>query len=183
MMSLRSILSAIALSVGLAAVAPAPALAEAVTLTPPAQRIEIGHMTGRWYEVARLPNKTQRGCQGGTSDWVKAADGFSVVQTCHKGSLSAPPTEWKAQAKVIDPKTNARFKMSFFGGLVSQEYWVLDNRSDQGWLILGTPGGRFLWLMSQRPTLAAPAKSQAIARIKQLGFDVAALEFPQPARN
>lgn len=182
MISLRSILSAFALSGGLLAAAPAPA-AEAVSLTPPSQRIEIGHMTGRWYEVARLPNKTQRGCQGGTSDWVKAPEGFSVVQTCHKGSLAAPPTEWKAQARVIDPKTNARFKMSFFGGLVSQEYWVLDNRSDQGWLILGTPGGRFLWLMSQRPNLAAPAKAQAIARIKQLGFDVAALEFPQPARN
>lgn len=181
MISLRSILSVFAISAGL--LAGAPAWADGVALSPPAQRIDVGHMTGRWYEVARLPNRTQKGCQGGTSDWVKAEDGFSVLQTCHKGSLAAPPTEWKAQAKVIDTRTNARFKMSFFGGLVSQEYWVLDNRSDQGWLILGTPGGRFLWLMSQRPSLPAPAKAQAIARIKQLGFDVAALEFPQPARN
>ena len=185
MISLRPILSAIALSASLLGglLAGVPAQAAAVALSPPAERIEISHMTGRWYEVARLPNKTQRGCQGGTSDWIKADDGFSVIQTCHKGSLAAPPTEWKAQAKVIDPKTNARFKMSFFGGLVSQEYWVLDNRSDQGWLILGTPGGRYMWLMSQRPNLAAAAKSQAIARIKQLGYDVASLEFPQPARN
>lgn len=175
----RSILPALTLAASLCLAAPALA----ADPSPPSQRLEIGHMMGRWYEVARLPNKTQHDCQAGTSDWVKAADGFAVVQTCHRGSVTAPPTEWRAKAKVVDPKTNARFKMSFFGGLLSQEYWVLDSRSDQGWLILGTPGGRYLWLMSQRPSLPAAAKAQAVARIKQLGYDVAALEFPQPARN
>jgi apolipoprotein D and lipocalin family protein len=106
-----------------------------------------------------------------------------VVQTCHKGSLAAPPTEWKAKAKVLDPATNARFRMSFFGGLISQEYWVLDARNDQGWLILGTPGGNYMWLMSQRPVLSTAIKAQAINRIKQLGYDANRLEFPQPARN
>ena len=167
----------LAASLGLAA----PTLA--AEINPPSQRLEIGHMMGRWYEVARLPNKTQRDCQAGTSDWERSADGFAVVQTCHRGSVTAPPTEWKARARVVDPKTNARFKMTFFGGLLSQEYWVLDSRADQGWLILGTPGGRYLWLMSQRPNLSASVKAQAVARIKQLGYDVAALEFPQPARN
>jgi apolipoprotein D and lipocalin family protein len=179
MISSRALTSVLILAASLAMGAPAVA----ANPTPPVAKVDPGKMTGRWYEVARLPNKTQKDCQGGTSDWVKADEGFSVLQTCHRGSLTAPPTEWKAKAKVIDAKTNARFKMSFFGGLVSQEYWVLDNRSDQGWLILGTPGGHYLWLMSQRPSLAAAAKTQAIARIKQLGYDVAELEFPQPARN
>ena len=148
---------------------------------PPAQKIELTKMTGRWYEVARLPNKTQKDCQGGTSDWVRTGDTYVVVQACHKGSLAAPATEWKAKAKVIDPKTNARIKMSFFGGMLSQEYWVLDHRSD--WLILGTPNGNYMWLMSQRPTLSTSAKVQAVARVKQLGYDISRLEFPQPARN
>lgn len=158
-----------------------PALA--VTPPQPEEHIEPTKMLGRWYEVARLPNKTQKDCQGGISEWARQADGFDVIQVCHRGSVSAPATEWKAKAKVLDPKTNAKFKMTFFGGLISQEYWVLEHRSDQGWLILGTPNGKYLWLMSQRPSLAAGAKAQAVARIKQLGYDVSALEFPQPARN
>ena len=150
---------------------------------PPTKKIELTNMMGRWYEVARLPNKIQTGCQGGTSDWQRTGDGFVVVQACHKGSLSAPATEWKAKAKVLDPRTNAKLQMTFFNGLVRQEYWVLDHRADQGWLILGTPGGRSVWLMSQRPTLPTAVKSQAVARLKQLGYDVGRLEFPQPARN
>ena len=178
MTTLRNTVAAILIS-GLALMA-SPSLAAP---SPPAERIELSKIVGRWYEVARLPNKTQQGCQGGTSDWVRTAEGYSVVQACHKGSLAAPPTEWKAKARVVDTATNARFKMSFFGGLISQEYWVLDHRDDQGWLILGTPGGNYMWLMSQRPTLSAAIRAQAVNRIRQLGYDVSRLEYPLPARN
>lgn len=169
----------------------APAIAAALVAAPafakpppqPTERIELTKMMGRWYEVARLPNKMQSGCQGGTSEWEKAAEGFAVVQKCHKGSLSAKPTEWKARARVVDPKTNAKLQLSFFGGLVKQEYWVLGHEPQQGWLILGTPGGNAMWLMSQRPTLSASARAAALAKVRQLGYDVGRLEFPQPARN
>lgn len=158
-----------------------PALAG--SLSPPTVRLDAGKMMGRWYEIARLPNHIQKDCQAGTSDWVRSDSGFQVVQTCHKGAVSAPATEWRARARMIDPKTNSRFKITYFGGVLTLEYWVLDSRADQGWVILATPNGRSLWLMSQQPSLAPAAKSQAVARIKQLGFDVASLEFPQPARN
>ncbi len=182
-MRMRLLLPAIVLS-ALALIMPVHGwAATAPAIAPPAEKIEIAHMTGRWYEVARLPNKPQKDCQGGTSDWVKTGDGYSVVQTCHHGTVSGPTTEWKAKAKVIDPRTNARFKMSFFGGMISQEYWVLDHRAEQGWLILGTPGGKYLWLMSQRPSLSQSMKAQAVSRIKQLGYDATRLEYPQTARN
>jgi apolipoprotein D and lipocalin family protein len=56
---------------------------------------------------------------------------------------------------------------------------VLDHRAQEGWLILATANGKYLWLMSQRPTLAGAVRAQAIQRIRQLGFDPARLEFPQ----
>ena len=149
----------------------------------PAGKVEASAMNGRWYEVARIPNAMQKGCLGGTSDWVRAADGYSVVQACRKGSLAGPRSEWKAKARVVDTRSNAKFKMSFFGGVLTQEYWVLDNRPDQGWLILGTPGGNYLWLMSQRPSLGDEVKAQALGRIRQLGYDIGRLEFPAPARD
>lgn len=168
-----------------AAVIAASLLAGPALAAPPqpTQRIDLNKMMGRWYEVARLPNKIQTGCQGGTSDWARAGDGFSVLQACHKGSLSAPATQWKAKAKVLDASTNAKLQMAFFGGVVKQEYWVLEHRAEQGWLILGTPGGRAVWLMSQRPVMSPAVRAQALARVKQLGYDLAKLEYPQPARN
>jgi apolipoprotein D and lipocalin family protein len=162
-----------------ACAAAAPALAGPA---PAAPRIQISQMMGRWYEVARTPNSLQRGCEAGTSDWTPTGQGFAVVQACHKGRPDGPIAEWKAKARVADP-SNSIFKMSFFGGLISQEYRVLDRQPDQGWLILATGDGKYLWLMSQKPTLPAPFRAQALARIKQLGFDISRLEFPLPARS
>jgi apolipoprotein D and lipocalin family protein len=165
-------------------IASAPAVAgpaAAAVQGPP--RLELGQMMGRWYEVARLPNSLQRGCQAGASDWTRTTNGFAVVQSCHRGAPDGPLALWKAQAKVADPATNLKFRMSFFGGVLSQDYVVLDHRLDQGWLLLSTANGRYLWLMSQRPTMAAAVRAQAIARIRQLGFDPARLEFPLPPRS
>jgi apolipoprotein D and lipocalin family protein len=145
--------------------------------------LEPTKMMGRWYEIARLPNQIQKGCQAGASDWTRSAEGFSVVQSCHKGAPDGPLSLWRAKARVADPTTNAKFRMTFFGGLVSQEYWVLDRRDADGWLILATHDGKYLWLMCQRPTLPASARAQAVARIKQLGFDPTRLEWPAPSRG
>jgi len=179
MRPLRRSVAALVAALAATAASAAPALA----IEPTSDRLELTKMTGRWYEVARLPNKIQKDCQAATSDWKKAADGFAVVQTCHKGAPGGPTTEWKAKAQVANPGANTRLKMSFFGGLVNQEYWVLEHRPDQGWLLLGTPSGRGLWLMSTRPTLSQNVLSQAVARVRQLGYDTNRLEFPQPARN
>ena len=174
------------LAAGLLSAAAGSAAAEEQTPAAPVRpvaHIEITSMMGRWYEVARFPNQIQRGCQAGASDWIRTGDGFAVTQTCHKGSPDGPLAEWKAKARVADPVSNAKFKMSFFGGLVSQEYWVLDQRSDEGWLILATHDGHYLWLMSNKPTLPQAIRTEAVARIRQLGFDASRLEFPLPGRG
>lgn len=167
------------------------AVAACLTLAPlsaragiePVGRIELTKMMGRWYEVARVPNALQNGCQAGASDWTPQASGFAVVQSCRKDGPAGPLKIWKAKATVADPRTNAKFKMSFFGGVVSQDYVVVEHKPEQGWLVLATANGKYLWLMSQKPTLPAAIKTQALARIRQLGFDVGRLEFPLPARS
>ena len=175
---LKRLLPAAAALTAFAAVSPALA-------APPATgpKIELTQMMGRWYEVARVPNSIQKGCQAGASDWKRAGDGFAVVQSCHKGSVDGPVSEWKAKARSLDPVGNSVFKMSFFGGLVSKEYRVLDHSTDQGWLILSTDDHQYMWLMSQKPTLPAAVRAQALAKVKALGFDLGRLEFPLPPKS
>jgi apolipoprotein D and lipocalin family protein len=144
--------------------------------------VELTSMAGRWYEVARSPNQIEHGCHAGGLDWTRTADGFAVVQSCHKGAPDGPLSEWKAKARTLDA-SNAKFRMSFFGGLVSKEYWVLDQRPEQGWLILSTHDGAYLWLMSNKPTLSGAFRTEAVQRIQQLGYDIGRLEFPLPGHS
>lgn len=147
----------------------------------PAKSLETSRFVGRWYEVARLPNKVQLGCANSLADWaLDGATQFKVTQTCHVDTPTGHAKVWKASGRIIDQATNAKFRMSFFGGLVSQDYWVLDRADDYSWIILSTPSPKFLWIFSRQASLPAAQKAALIARAKAMGYNVTAMIFDQP---
>jgi apolipoprotein D and lipocalin family protein len=144
----------------------------------PAKPVPASLYSGRWYEVARTPNTVQRDCLGATSDFENfAGDTFVVVDTCHAGTPKGVAKVLRVHARMIAGTQNTRFRMAFFGGLVHQEYWILDHADDEAWAIMATPGGNYAWLLARRPTLPPQVLSLALARLRQLGYQ--RLVFPQ----
>jgi len=161
------------------------AVAAALAGAPqPVKPVPTALYSGRWYEIARTNNSLQADCEGSTNDFSGFSDGaFSVIQTCHKGAPNGPKQIYTARGRVLPASANAKIRLGYFGGLISQEYWIVEQRSDEGWLVMATHDGRYLWLMSQKPTLPVAVKTEAVARIKQLGFDIGRLEYPLPGRS
>ena len=146
--------------------------------SPTSKQVDPRRYTGRWYEVARLPNKIQSNCEAATSDWSREPDGaFAVVQTCHMGAVTGSTKTWRGSGHIVDEVTNARFRIGFFGGLVQMDYWVLDLGDDYSWCMLSTPNPKFLWIMSRRPNLNADQKAALVSRARSMGFDVSKLIF------
>jgi apolipoprotein D and lipocalin family protein len=172
-MKLTAVACALASVLGLGA----PALAAQLQ---PAKPVPANLYTGRWYEIARTPNGMQRDCQGPTTDFSGWSGGaFSAVQTCHKGAPSGPKATTSVHGKVLPASMNAKMQLAMLGGLISQQYWILDRAADNGWLIMATANDRYVWLMSRQPVLSAATRSVALGRIKSLGFDLSRLSFPQ----
>ena len=160
----------ILVAVALSLVVGAPALAAA---PEPAKPVDPARFTGRWYEIARLPSPYQKDCFGSTFDWVRRDDGaLDVVVACRLGSPAGKLKTQRGRAAVLDPKTNAKLRVSFMGGLASAEYRVLDRADDYSWVLLGTSGGRYMWVLSSRPKLPEALREQALARAKALGYAV-----------
>lgn len=158
----------------------APAVAAFAPPPQPSKSVELQRYVGRWYEIARVPNHFERGknCEAPTADYIQDPKGaVTVVQTCHENAANGPEKIYHATAKILDPGTNAKFKLTFFVFL-SKDYWVLDHALDYKWAILGDPSGKFLWLFSRQPSLAPAVKDVLLARAKALGYDVSRLEFP-----
>ena len=146
--------------------------------TPTSKTVDPKRYAGRWYEVARMPNKIQSNCDAATSDWSREADGaFQVVQTCHMGAASGSLKTWRGSGHIVDETTNSKIRIGFFGGLVQVDYWVLDRGDDYSWCMLSTPNPKFLWIMSRRPNLTADQKAALVAKARALGFDVTRLIF------
>jgi apolipoprotein D and lipocalin family protein len=157
----------------------APALALAAP--QPAKPVPATLYSGRWYEIARTPNRMQADCENVTTDFANfSGDRFSVVQTCHKGAPDGPAQMMKVSGHVLPQSGNAKMTLGMLGGLISQEYWILDHAADNAWAIMDRADGRYVWLLSRQPTLDPADRAAALARLKSLGFDLARMDFTQP---
>lgn len=144
----------------------------------PAKSVDMSSYAGRWYEIARIPNRLQRGCVAATVDYAIRNDRLHAVQRCAAtGDRGA--RVYRSSGRILDPGVNARTRLTF-AGFWSQEYWVIDHAPD--WALVGDPSGRYLWLMSRRPALPQPSLDMAIARVRTLGYDAGRLEFTGAGR-
>jgi apolipoprotein D and lipocalin family protein len=77
-------------------------------------KVDLSRYTGRWYEIARYPNRFERKCDRNvTATYTLRSGGkINVVNTCmtREGKL----TESSGWAKVVDQKTGSKLKVTFF---------------------------------------------------------------------
>jgi apolipoprotein D and lipocalin family protein len=181
-MPIRTAIAVGALAALAIGAAPAHATPEPAKAHPPqpARSVPPSLYAGRWYEIARTPNQMQSDCQGSTSDFSGwSAGDFHLVQTCHAGSPLGPGQTFDAHGRVLPASANAKMRLGFLGGLISQEYWILDHADDEAWAIMDRADGRYVWLLSRRPTLSPADRATALARLQALGFDLSHLAYPQ----
>lgn len=165
-----------ALAVGLSILS-APALAAAPQPTKP---VSTSFYSGVWHEIARMPNSIQKNCEAPTNQFTAGAKGsYSMTQTCRQGSPTGPAKTYSSKGSIVPGSNNAKFKMSFFGGIKTQEYWVVDRGDANDWAVMATPGGNYLWLMSRSPDMSLATRNSIVARLKGMGFNTAKLVFPK----
>lgn len=142
------------------------------------KRVDPLRYAGRWYEVARLPNKLQANCVSVTADWARGSDGvFDVTQTCHTGPAGSEDKTLRASGRFVDTATSATFRMEFLGGLIQRDYLIVDRADDYSWCMLTMPNPKYLWIMSRKPDVSPTEKAALVAHAHGLGYDVTKLVF------
>ncbi|MDX2235439.1 MAG: lipocalin family protein [Hyphomonadaceae bacterium] len=141
----------------------------------PARRVDASNYSGRWYEIARLPNRFQRNCTGASVDYTLEGEKVRAVQRCAAVAGKNGRT-FRSSGRILDPGTNAKVRLTF-AGFWSQDYWILDNDPAARWAIVGDPRGRFVWIMFRDPTPGDAAVAAAVSRARALGYDTSRLEY------
>jgi apolipoprotein D and lipocalin family protein len=150
------------------------ALALMAAAPQPAKPVQLQSYVGMWYEVARLHNQPEERCNSAQADYIAEPDGgLKVVQTCFEAD--GHKKYFRASMKILDPGSNAKFRLTFFP-FVYKDYWVLDYGPQNGWVVLGEPTGKYLWLFSRTPNLQAH-KAELVSRAKALGYNTNALIY------
>jgi len=133
--------------------------------------VDMNRYLGKWYEIASYPAWFQKGCTGSTADYSRLPDGrIRVVNRCYKKSLDGTLKTSKGKAEVVDPKTNARLKVTFFWPFKG-DYWIIDLDDDYQWAVVGVPSRKYLWILSRTPTLDGKVYDGILRRVIENGYD------------
>ncbi len=136
-----------------------------------APSVDLARYAGKWYEIARLPNRFQRDCAGDTTaTYTLRPDGkVTVLNECRRAD-----GRWKSArgtARVADARgPNTKLKVTFFWPF-SGNYWIIDLDPEYRWAVVGEPGRGYLWILSREPRLAPALYEQIVDRAKRQGFD------------
>lgn len=144
----------------------------------PMPSVETAKYMGKWYEIARLPNRFEKGCDGVTAEYELQKDGtVSVLNTCRKGGPEGLARTARAKAWKVDP-SGSRYKVSFFRPFKAP-YWIIELDPQYRWAAVGHPDRKYLWILSREKTLPPGVEKDLLAKLQALGYDTARLERPK----
>jgi len=148
------------------------------------EKVDLPRYLGTWYEIASFPQRFQEGCTATTATYTLREDGdIDVLNRCRKGSLDGPEDAARGRARVTEPVTNAKLKVSFFRPFWGA-YWVVDLGAEYEYAVVGHPGRDYLWVLSRTPTLPEATYAGILARLEAQGYDtgrlVKTLQPPAP---
>lgn len=131
--------------------------------------VDLKRYIGKWYEIARYPNRFQRACASDTTAEyeLKPNGKVGVVNTCRKSDGSIKKAS--GTAKVVDP-SNARLKVTFFWPFYG-DYWIIGLDPEYRWAVVGEPHRKYLWILSRTPHMPEADYQRAVEQARAAGYD------------
>jgi apolipoprotein D and lipocalin family protein len=130
--------------------------------------VDLPRYAGKWYEIARLPNRFEKKCARDVTAEYELKDGnVSVRNTCIQQDGSS--TTAKGKAKVVDAATGAKLKVTFFWPFYGN-YWIIGLDPDYKWAIVGEPDRKYLWILSRTPSLPKTTLDTLLKKVEESGY-------------
>ena len=139
------------------------------------KELNVERYLGKWYEIARYDHSFERGMVGVTAIYSMREDGkIKVVNSGYEGTLDGKKTEAIGKAKIPDPNTPSKLKVSFFW-IFYGDYFVLELDKNYQWAIIGSSSDNYLWILSRTPQMEKQLYDELLEKITKRGYDVGKL--------
>lgn len=144
--------------------------------------VDLERYMGRWYEVARFPNRFQKDCSGpATADYALQPGGrVQVTNRCPQadGKTDEAIGEARRVGDAGSPRLEVRFAPAWLSWLpmVWGNYWVIDLDPAYTLAVVSEPKREFLWVLARQPQVDAATWEALMGRLRAQGFDLTRLQ-------
>lgn len=131
---------------------------------------------GKWYEIARLDHRFERGLEQVTATYGVREDGSIDVLNRGFDTAKGEWREARGKAKFAGDPGTAMLRVSFFGPFYGG-YNVLDLDPDYQIALVAGPTREYLWILARRPDPPRDEVERLVRRAGEFGFDTASLIY------
>jgi apolipoprotein D and lipocalin family protein len=147
-----------------------------MTILKTVESVDVKRYMGTWFEIAKFPQRFEKGLVGITADYTLLENGkVRVLNSGYKGDFNGKLKTIKGKAWVVDTATNAKLKVSFFWPFAGN-YWILELGKDYEYAVVGEGSRKYLWILSRTPQMDEAVYNELLKRVQDKGFDISKLE-------
>lgn len=145
--------------------------------------LDVPRYMGRWYEIAKFPNRFQKQCAGDTTAEYQplGEQQVRVINRCRRADGTMD--EAVGLARQVGGPTSAKLKVRFapswlsFVPFVWGDYWVIDLDRDYQLVAVSEPKREYLWILSRTPQVDPQRYEALLARLRGMGLETGKLEM------
>ena len=148
--------------------------------------VDLKRYSGKWFEIARYPNKFQKNCVGNTTATytMKADNKIEVLNECLK--KDGTKINAKGEARIVDKQTNAKLEVRFAPGFLAfisavwGDYWVIDLEENYQYAVIGDAKREYFWILSRTAEISDATYQNILRRAEKQGYNPAkVIKTPQ----
>jgi len=146
--------------------------------------LDISRFLGRWYEICRLPMKSEdETATDITANYSLNEDGTVRIDNRCFDETGKPSQAIGEEGPVDDAKS--RLKVTFLPEFVrwlpftDADYWVLKIDPDYRIALVGTPDQKYLWVLARAPHVIRETLDECLSEAGRQGFDLTYLITPR----
>lgn len=144
---------------------------------PTVSEVDLQKYSGTWYEIARFPNRFERGLECVTAEYSPKENGnIRVVNSGVKKDKPGKIDKASGTAWVPDPAYPGRLKVRFFWPFAG-DYYIIALDDGYRYVLVGSPDRDYLWILSREKTLEESIYNELLQIAAKNGFDVSKLEM------
>ncbi len=142
---------------------------------PAVRNFSLKRYLGRWYEIARLPHRFERGMSCVRADYAEAADSLVAIE--NSGVRNGKFHSISGKARPKGDETVGELMVNFFGPFEG-EYRII--RLDPAYTraVVAGAGRKYLWFLAREPYLKLDELEELREFALTNGFDIDELEYP-----
>jgi apolipoprotein D and lipocalin family protein len=142
----------------------------------PVTDFDLNKYAGKWYEIARLDHRFERGLEKVTATYSINSDGSVRVENRGYSTKSKEWDDATGKARFAGDTNIGHLKVSFFGPFYgSYIIFDLDKESYQYSFVTGSQNS--LWFLSRTPEVSNELKDKFLSIAQEAGYNTAELIF------